>query len=202
MPMEPIVNRVAESEIEVYNLEELWDGREIVSFDLEPYLYKGLVLREAEFRDRLKGHDWEAYRNRHVAVGCSADAIVPTWAYMLVASRLHGIAASVAFGSREELIQAHFTRAMEHEDWERFRDRMVVIKGCGSALVPISAYLTATLKLQGVVRKLMFGEPCSAVPLWRRSASAQASAQRTSAVAARPVAPPTPPVSENADRSQ
>ena len=185
--MEPIVNRVAESDIEVYNLEALWDGREVVAFDLEPFLYQGLVLREADFREKVKAHEWSQYESRHVAVSCSADAIVPTWAYMLVASKLEGIAASVGFGAKEDVIRDQFVRALEREDWERYRDAIVVIKGCGSRIVPVDAYIIATQRLQGVVRKLMFGEPCSSVPLWRRPASV---AKAASAAGARPVARP------------
>ena len=166
--MEPIINRVAESDIEVYNLEALWDGREVEEFDLAPFLMEGLILREAQFRDQVKAHDWRQYAGRHVAVHCSAEAIVPTWAYMLVGTKLTGIAASVAFGRREDLVRDHFVRALEREDWERYRDGIVVVKGCGSRMVPVHAYVIATQRLQEVARKIMFGEPCSSVPLWRR----------------------------------
>ena len=170
--MEPIVNRVAESEILVYNLETLWDGAEVVSFDLAPHLFHGLMLKEKDFRAAMKAEDWSAYENRHVAVHCSTDAIIPTWAYMLVASRLHGVARSVAFGTPEELVRDHFVRALEAEDWSAYRERIVVVKGCVSAVVPTNAYLLAMSKLQNVARKLMYGEPCSAVPLWRRPKAA------------------------------
>ena len=175
--MEPLldqtlVNRVEESDIEVYNLEALWDERPIAEFDIEPFLVEGLMLREKVFRDHVKSHDWSHYTDQHVAVYCSADAIVPTWAYMLVASKLEGIAQSVAFGRSEDLVRDHFVRALEAEDWSRYQDRIVVVKGCGSKLVPANAYLLATMKLQAVARKLMFGEPCSSVPLWRRPRSA------------------------------
>ena len=166
--MEPIVNRVAESEIEVYDLESLWGGEQLVSFDLAPYLHGGLILREKEFRAAMKEHDWSAYDGRAVAVFCSTDAIVPVWAFMLVASRLEGHAGMMGFGSPEELVRDHFVRALEQEEWSRFKDRIVVIKGCASRLVPADAYMIATQKLQGVARKLMYGEPCSSVPLWRR----------------------------------
>ena len=170
--MEPIVNRVAESEIEVYNLEDLWDERTVVEFDLAPFLHRGLVLREVAFREKVKEHDFDQYRDAHVAVSCSADAIVPTWAYMLIASKLKDRAASVAFGSRDDLIRDHFVRRLEAENWERYRDGIVVIKGCGSSIVPSNAYLIATQKLQKVVRKLMYGEPCSSVQNTRSSATA------------------------------
>ncbi len=166
--MEPIVNRVAESEIEVYDLSALWDGREVVEFDLAPLLVEGLILREQAFREHVGAHDWAQYADRHVAVFCSTDAIVPTWAYMLIASKLEGVARSVAFGRRQDLLRDHFVRALEAEDWSKYRDRIVVVKGCGSQVVPPNAYVVAMQKLQAVARKLMYGEPCSSVPLWRR----------------------------------
>ena len=166
--MEPIINRVAESEIEVYNLDALWDGKSVVEFDVVPFLVEGLILREKAFREHVKAHDWTLYTDRHVAVFCSTDAIVPTWAYMLIASKLDGLARSVAFGRKEDLVREYFTRALDVEDWSKYRDRIVVVKGCGTGVVPTSAYVGAMQKLQGVARKLMYGEPCSSVPLWRR----------------------------------
>jgi hypothetical protein len=169
--MEPIVNRVADSDIEVYDLEALWDGKPVTEFDLAPFLFEGFLLREKDFRQAVKTHDWASYTDRHVAVHCSADAIIPTWAYMLVASRLQAFAASTGFGTSDLIVRDHFTRALEQEDWSRFKDRIVVIKGCASRIVPSHAYMIATQKLQEVARKLMYGEPCSSVPLWRRPAA-------------------------------
>jgi hypothetical protein len=181
-----IVNKVAESDIEVFNLAELWDNHPVVSLDVEPFLVEGLILREKVFRDHVKAHDWSGYAGRHVAVHCSADAIVPTWAYMLVAAKLHGVARSVAFGTPQDLIRDHFIRALEAMDWSRYDDALVVIKGCGNQVVPQAAYLVATQKLQGVARKLMYGEPCSSVPLWRRPA---AKAEARPAAAVKPTLP-------------
>ncbi len=186
--MEPIVNRVAESDIEVYNLAALWDGAPIAELDIAPFLYRGLILRERDFRQHVKMHDWAQYTNQHVAVTCSADAIVPTWAYMLIATKLTGVARSVAFGTPQELIRDHFMRALAQEDWSTWQDKIVVVKGCGNQIVPEAAYLIATQALQGVARKLMYGEPCSSVPLWRKPKAKPASAQAGSKpVAAKPV---------------
>ncbi|MDX1439603.1 MAG: DUF2480 family protein [Rubricoccaceae bacterium] len=168
--MEPILNRVAESEIETFDLEELWDGRDIAQFDLADYLIEGLVLREKPFREAMKTHDWSAYDGKHVAIHCSTDAIIPTWAAMLVAVKLKDQAESVAFGSRKDLIRDYYVRRLENVDWQAYKDKPVVIKGCASDVVPADAYLIATRKLQGVARKLMYGEACSAVPLWRKKA--------------------------------
>lgn len=162
-----IVNRVAQSEIMVYDLGALWDEAPVVELDIAPFLVEGIVLREKVFRGRVEEHDWAGYAGKHVAAYCSTDAIVPTWAYLLVAARLQD-ARSVAFGRSTDLVRDHFARALEREDWSRFENRMVVIKGCGSSVVPTSAYLQAMESLLGVARKLMYGEPCSSVPLWRR----------------------------------
>ncbi len=163
-----ITNRVTESELEVFNLESLWDGGEVVELDVSPFLVEGLMLKEQPFREDVKAHDWSQYAGKHVAVHCSTDAIVPTWAYMLVATKLDGTTRSVAFGREDDLLREYFARALDAEDWSAYEGRPVVVKGCGSGVVPVSAYLTATLKLKQVARKLMFGEACSSVPLWRR----------------------------------
>jgi hypothetical protein len=133
--MEPIVNRVAESALEVFNLEDLWDGKEVVEFDIAPFLYQGLILREKDFRASVKETVWSAFEDKHVAVYCSADAIVPTWAYMLVASRLEPHAASVALGRRADLLRSWYAARLAALDLEKYRDGMIVIKGCGSGIV-------------------------------------------------------------------
>lgn len=166
--MESLENRVAQSEIEVYNLDNLWDDRPIAELDLAPFLVEGLMLKEEPFREDVKIHDWSQYEDQHVAIHCSTDAIVPTWAYMLIASKLKDVAASVALGRKQDLRRDYYVRALEEEDWSRFDDKPVVVKGCGGKTVPPVAYVIATQKLQEVARKLMFGEPCSSVPLWRR----------------------------------
>ncbi|PSQ98609.1 MAG: hypothetical protein BRD48_06410 [Bacteroidetes bacterium QS_9_68_14] len=165
-----LTNRVAESEIVTFDLEALWDGAEVASFDIAPFLVEGLMLKEEPFREAVKAHDWAQHEGQHVAVACSTDAIVPTWAFMLVATKLEEAgAASVAFGSEEELVRDYFTRALARHDWSQYEGRPVVVKGCAGDVVPESAYLQATRCLQRApARKLMFGEACSAVPLWRK----------------------------------
>ena len=164
-----IVNRVAESAIETLDLAALAPP-EPVPFDLAPHLYKGLVLREREFRQSLKATDWAPFEGAAVAVFCSADALVPTWAYMLVAARLDGVAASVAAGTPDEVRRRALVAALDGLDWERYRGAPVVLKGCGNDLVPLDAFVQATRRLQGVASKVMYGEPCSSVPVWRRPA--------------------------------
>ncbi len=178
--MEPIVNRVEESDITVFNLEELWDEQPVVELDIEPFLFEGLVVREKDFREKVKAHDWHRYEGQHVAVYCSVDAIVPTWAFMLIASKLEDVARSIALGREADLVRDHFVRAIERVDWSEYEGIPVVIKGCGSRLVPPNAYFLVTQKLQRVAGKIMFGEPCSSVPLWRRP---RKSTERPSATA-------------------
>ncbi|GMQ81302.1 MAG: DUF2480 family protein [Rhodothermia bacterium] len=166
--MEPIVNRVAESDLKVFNPEDLWDGREVVELDIAPWLYGGMVVREKEFREFVKDHPWTDFADQHVAVFCSADAIVPTWAFMLVASRLEPIATSVALGQKDDLVRNYFSSRIAAMDLSEFEDSIVVIKGCGSGIVPVEAYVDVMHRMQGVAKKIMYGEPCSFVPLWRR----------------------------------
>ena len=173
--METIRNKVAESDVEVFNLEDFWTGGEVCELDLSEFLVEGLLLKEKDFRSRVKETDWTAYAGRHVAVTCSTDAIVPTWAYMLIASKLTGIAVSVAPGTAHQIIRDHFVRALESFDWEKYRDGIVVVKGCGSRLVPQVAYTIATQELKRVAKKVMYGEPCSSVPIWREKKKPPAS---------------------------
>jgi len=151
--MEPIENTVADSEIQVFNLADLWDDRPVTEVDISTFLVEGLMLKEKEFRESVDEHDWAQYDGEHVALYCSTDAIVPTWSYMLIATELQDVAASTTFGREDDLRREYFVRALER---------------VGSDVVPEMAYVHATQKLQAVARKLMYGEPCSSVPLWRR----------------------------------
>ena len=165
-----ITNRVAESAVETLDLAALAPAEDAVAFDLAPFLYRGLVLREREFRQSLKEHDWTPYAGRDVAVFCSADALVPTWAYMLVASKLEA-AASVTAATPDEVRRARFAEVLAAHDWTRYAGAPVVLKGCGTGAVPLDAFVQATRRLQGVASKVMYGEPCSSVPVWRRPAA-------------------------------
>ncbi|MGA7303381.1 MAG: DUF2480 family protein [Rhodothermales bacterium] len=179
--MEPIRNRVEESDLMVLDLEKLWGNREIVPFDIAPFLDRGLVLREKSFREALEEHDWAQYRSRLVAVHLTTRAIVPKWAYMLVASKLHGHASAVHFGTPDDLVRSEFTSLLDAHDWSAYLDRNVVVKGCPSDIVPTSAYVQAMASLQNVANKIMYGEACSAVPVWRRPAASRGSAKAVAA---------------------
>ncbi|PAP78346.1 DUF2480 family protein [Rubrivirga marina] len=185
-----IVNRVAESAIETLDLAALAPP-EPAAFDLEPHLYRGLVLREREFRQSLKETDWSQYEGSDVAVFCSADALIPTWAYMLVAARLDGVAASVAAGTPAEVRQAGLMANLRDLDWSRYEGKPVVLKGCGNDLVPLDAFVQATRRLQGGASKIMYGEACSAVPVWRKPATASTGGATAKPAGVKPAGLPT-----------
>lgn len=166
--MSEIINRVAKSGIVTINLEKYLPESEIVAFDVKQYLFKGLMLREKEYRAALKELDWEQYSGKHVAIGCSADAIVPIWAYMLAGRYLTDHAASYAFASVEQLQDSLVRENLSALDLEALEDKRVVIKGCGSIPIPASAYVEITRLLMPVVKTLMYGEPCSMVPLYKK----------------------------------
>lgn len=168
---EPIVNRVTESSLTTLDLEELAGKNQWVDFDLQPFLFMGLILKEKDFREALKSHDWSVYAGKHVAVFCSVDAIIPIWAYMLIGSYLSPIAAYVAFGSTAEAKDKFLLQKIALINVEDFSGKRVVIKGCGEEPVGEAAYLAATVRLQPVVKSIMYGEPCSTVPIYKQKAS-------------------------------
>jgi len=165
---EPIVNRVAQSSLVTLELEKFYHPGPRVEWDIKDQLYQGLVLREQEFRDFLKDHHWPQYTDQNVAIICSEDAIVPTWAYMLLAVHLAPYANHVVFGDLAELERSLFQKALNSLDLEVYRDAKVIIKGCGKIPVPESAYVEVVRLLHGVAGSIMFGEPCSTVPLYKK----------------------------------
>jgi hypothetical protein len=187
---EPITNTVARNEdLVVFNLQDLWDKREIVELDIKEFLFKGLIVKEEPFRESIQEHDWTRYADKHVAIYCSEDAILPQWATMLVASRLKDRASSVALGRSEDLLREYYAAALEAHDWSGYEDRIVLIKGCGSEYVPDSAYVQAVCYLQSTAQKLMYGEACSNVPIWRESKKQNASTDTRSAGVKKPDLP-------------
>ena len=166
--MEEIVNRVADSGIKTIDLEKLKPSGQRSEIDLKKLLFQELVLREGEFRQYIKETDWNLYSDQFVNVTCSADAIVPNWAYMLIASKLSGVAKKVVFGDRKELEKQLLLNEIDSVDLNQFTDERVIIKGCSDEAIAEEAYLNLTLKLTPVVKSLMFGEPCSAVPVYKK----------------------------------
>ena len=165
---EEIVNRVKKSGIVTIDFEDLYPKNNRVAFDIEPLLWQGLALKEKDFREYVAAHDWSQYKNSYVAIFCSVDAIVPTWAYMLLATHLEPYADLVVFGSQELLESKVFDKVVEEIDLEEIKDRRVVVKGCSKLPVPVSAYVDLSIKIKPVVKALMFGEPCSTVPIYRK----------------------------------
>lgn len=166
--MEEFTNRVAQSALVTLNLEEFIHPGERVVYDIKDNLFQGLMLREKDFRAFVKDHDWSQYDGQNVAVICSADAIVPTWAYMVLAGKLQGHAHRYVFGDLEALEQDLFHEAIAAIEPEQYRDAKLVIKGCGEKPVPTYAYVAIMQKLLPVASSIMYGEPCSTVPLYKR----------------------------------
>jgi len=166
--METIVNRVSQSSLITFDLEEYYHPGERILFDLKNYLYQGLILKEKDFRDNIATVNWEHYHGKNVAITCSVDAIIPRWAYMLIASKLSPFAHMYIFGELPMLDDALFINALKKVDPEMFREKKVIIKGCGKFPVPESAYVEITRLLAPVVSSLMYGEACSTVPVFKR----------------------------------
>lgn len=163
-----IVNRVAQSKLITFDLEELYlEGRRVV-LDIKDWLYEGFILREKEFRKSLEDHDWTTYQDTYVALTCSTDAIVPGWAFMLVASKLAPYTKKVVVGSLEDLETSLYQSLLENLDVSEFKDLPVIIKGCSNKPVPENAYIMAMSKIQQVAKSVMYGEACSAVPLYKK----------------------------------
>jgi len=163
-----IINKVAGSTLVTFDLEAYYPEGERVIIDIKDQLFQGLMLREKDFRDYIRNCDWSQYQGKFVAICCSEDAIVPTWAYMLLAISLQPFAGKVIFGSLEDLEIALFRERLALVDWSRFSDAKVVIKGCSKVSVPTAIYVEATNKLRPLVSSIMFGEPCSTVPLFKK----------------------------------
>lgn len=163
-----IVNRAANSGLITFNLEEYHDKNERVIYDLKDNLFMGMILKEKDFREFLKSHDWAIYQNKNVAITCTEDAIIPMWAYMLLALHLEPYANCVVYGTLEDLEERLFLNAFENIDFQQFNETRVVVKGCGDIDIPTSVYVELTRRLLPHVKSLMFGEPCSTVPLYKK----------------------------------
>ena len=163
-----IINKVAESGIITIDLEEHYPKEEIKEFDLKEFLFMGLILKEKEFRTALQSYDWSQYQNKCMAVTCSADAIIPVWAYMLVTSNLQPFAKDVFLGKEEEMRKYLFLKKIEAINANDFSDKRIVIKGCGELKIEDYAYLAITNKIRPVAKSIMYGEPCSTVPVYKR----------------------------------
>jgi len=163
-----IKNKVAESGIVTVDLEDFYPKGEIAVFDIKDYLFMGLILKEKDFRLALQNLDIEAYRDKYVAVTCTADAIIPMWAYMLIAGTLQPVAKDIVFGNEQTLINTMFIKNLCRMNGEEYTDKRVVVKGCGDVQIPETAYLEITNILRPFAKTIMYGEPCSTVPIYKK----------------------------------
>ena len=164
---EAIVNKVSESGLITLDLEQYYPRDKVVLFDLKDYLFMGLILKEKDFREALKNKDWETYRNKYVGVTCSADAIIPPWAYMLVASYLQPVARDVIMGDEKEVHKTIFLKNIQAINANEFAGQRIVVKGCGETPIGEFAYMEITKRLRPVAKTIMYGEPCSTVPIFK-----------------------------------
>ncbi|NCI47896.1 DUF2480 family protein [Sediminibacterium soli] len=165
---ELILNKVAESGLISFDLEAYYPKQPVKVFDLKDFLFMGLILKEKDFRAALQTFDWEQYKDANVAITCSADAVIPMWAYMLVASYLQPLAANVVFGDERKLIDTLLLKNLESVKGEEYADKRVVVKGCGEVSIPESAFVEITNKLRPFAKSIMYGEPCSTVPIFKK----------------------------------
>ena len=163
-----IINRVTESVLTTIDLEEYAPKGETAIFDLKDHLFMGLILKEKDFRAALQTLDLELYRDKYVAITCTADAIIPMWANMLVAAALQPVAKDVIFSEEKNLLPVLWLKNLSAINGEDFTDKRVVVKGCGDEPIPEEAYVEITNKLRPFAKSIMYGEPCSTVPIFKR----------------------------------
>lgn len=164
---EKIVNKISKSPIINIDLETFHPHGERTSIDLSQWLDQGFLLREKSFRNILKNHNWRQYQGHYIALECSTDAILPSWAYLLVTSYLHLIAKMVVQGSLEELEKMIYSHVIKQLDMEPYRNKPIMINGCYNISIPDDAYVLLVQRLQNVAKSIFFGESCSSVPLWK-----------------------------------
>ena len=165
--MEEIINRVSNSKLKTFDLEEIYPEGKRVIFDIKDWLFHEIILKEKDFRDSVRDHNWSQYKNSFVAVTCSADAIIPSWAFMLVASELTPFANKVVIGNLELLETVIYQELISFLDFKDFANKPVIIKGCADKPIPNSAFAFLIAKLQPIAKSIMFGEACSTVPLYK-----------------------------------
>ena len=168
MPETEIINRVINSSLVTLDLEDLYHPGERLVFDLKDNLYQELILKEKDFRDFLKQYNWQAYEGKNIAITCTADAVIPTWAYMLLSIHLQPYANMIVFGNLQQLEEKLFSKAISSLNISQYEGARVVVKGCSKYPVPVSAYVEISNLLRPVAQSIMFGEPCSTVPLYKK----------------------------------
>ena len=167
--MESLINKVAESGLVTLNLEDYFPKEEVAVFDLKNYLFMELILKEKDFREACKNHDWAQYEGKHLVIDCTADAIIPVWAYMLVTVNAAPFAVEIFQGNEENFYKTYYGKKLNQFDGKEYEGKRVVIKGCSDKPVPPAAYVALTHKLQPFAQSIMYGEPCSTVPIFKRA---------------------------------
>jgi hypothetical protein len=165
---DPIINKVAESGLITLDPEKYYPRGETAVFDLKDFLFMGLILKEKDYREALKNYDWEQYRDKDIAITCTADAIIPVWAYMLAASYLQPVGKEIVMGDEKELHRTIFLKNLSQIDTNEFTDKRVVVKGCGETPIGDFVYMELTRLLRPVAKSIMYGEPCSTVPVYKK----------------------------------
>ena len=165
---EQIVNRVANSKLKTFNLEDFYPEGKRVSIDISQWLLEGVVLREKDFRNDVKAHDWSQYEGCFVNLYSSTDAIIPGWAYMFLSLQLAPYAKKTVVGTSETLESILFSEILHTLDISEYKDKPIIIKGCANKPIPENAYVLLAQRLQEVAKSVMYGEACSSVPLFKR----------------------------------
>jgi Protein of unknown function (DUF2480) len=168
--MSEFVNKVAESGIITINLEHYIQPQDFITFDLKPFLFMEMILKEKDYREALKNNDWTIYDNKIVCITCSVDAIIPQWAFMLATTYLQPVAKDIRFGLVENIKNDILRQAINNINTADYADKRIVIKGCGDVQIPDEAYIAITQQLLPVAKSIMYGEPCSTVPIYKRKA--------------------------------
>ena len=163
-----IINKVASSGLITLNLEDYFPKGKRVLFDMKTWLFEEMILKEKDFREKVKKHDWTAYQNQHIAINCSADAIIPVWAYMLISSSLSPYATTIVKGNLQTLETILYEKAINEIDLSQFLNQRVIIKGCSNLPVCEHAFGSITQKLIPIAKSIMYGEACSSVPIFKR----------------------------------
>ena len=162
-----IVNRVANSSLVTFNLEDFYPSGKRVLFDIKDWLFHGLVLKEKDFRNHVKTHDWSIYKDTYVALTCSTDAIIPAWAFMLITIELEAFAKKVSVGNLEHLESLIYQDIINSIDIKEYKNKPIIVKGCSNKPIPVNAYVMIVRKLKSVAKSIMYGEACSSVPLYK-----------------------------------
>ena len=167
--MDEIINKVANSALVVFDLEDYYPNGIRTQIDISQWLFEGFLLREKDFRESLKNHDWSQYENHYVAIHCATDAIVPAWASILVTTYVAPFAKKVVLGTINDLNTALYQEILNQIDYSQYQDKPLILKGCSQKPVPESAYVFAVQQLQKFAKSIMYGEACSAVPLFKKA---------------------------------